>query len=290
MNLLITGANGQLGNELRRLSVGYERLRFFFTDVKELDITQPDAVEKYFVCNHIQAVVNCAAYTAVDKAETDEAAAMLVNAVAVRNLTEACTRHHAQLIHISTDYVFDGRACVPYREDHPTSPLSAYGRTKLAGEKEALKSARSVIIRTSWLYSSFGNNFVKTMLRLGRERESLNVVFDQTGTPTYAADLARCIMTIVEKMPDNGFVPGIFHFSGEGVCSWYDFARLIMLSADLKCSIQPVESKNYPTLAVRPHYSVLNKAAVKTAYGIVIPHWQESLEKCLHEILYTRTV
>jgi dTDP-4-dehydrorhamnose reductase len=287
MNLLITGANGQLGNELRRLSAGYGRQRFFFTDVEELDITQPDAVENYFACHRIQAAINCAAYTAVDSAETDEAAAMLVNAAAVKNLAEACTRHQAKLIQISTDYVFDGRACTPYRENHPACPLSAYGRTKLAGEKEALNVPQAVIIRTSWLYSGFGNNFVKTMLRLGRERDRLHVVFDQIGTPTYAADLAQCIMTMVEKMPDSGFVPGVFHFSGEGVCSWYDFARQIMRSAGLPCSVQPIETKDYPTPAVRPCYSVLNKAAVKAAYGIVIPHWQESLEKCLREILFT---
>jgi dTDP-4-dehydrorhamnose reductase len=286
VNLLITGANGQLGNELRRLAAGYERQRFFFTDVEELDITQPGAVEAYFDRHRIQAAVNCAAYTAVDRAETDEAAAMLINAVAVRHLAEACTRRHARLIHISTDYVFDGRACMPYREDHPAAPLSAYGRTKLAGEREALTVPQSVVIRTSWLYSAFGNNFVKTMLRLGRERDSLEVVSDQIGTPTCAADLAQCIMTIVESMQDGHFTPGVFHFSGEGVCSWYDFACQIMRLAGLPCHVQPVESKDRPTTAIRPYYSVLNKAAVKTAYGIRIPHWQASLEKCLREILY----
>jgi dTDP-4-dehydrorhamnose reductase len=280
-HLLITGANGQLGSELRRLSARYAHHRFFFTDVAELDITRPSAIEDFFADKQIDTVINCAAYTAVDKAETDEQTAMLINADAVQHLSQACLQHQAALIHISTDYVYDGQACTPYREDHPTAPVSVYGRSKLAGEKAALRVPKSVILRTAWLYSSFGNNFVKTMLRLGKERESVNVIFDQVGTPTYAADLAQCIMRIVEKNNQNLFVPGIFHFSNEGVCSWYDFAHAIMQLSGLNCAVQAIETKDYPTPAIRPHYSVLNKTAVKMAYGVTIPHWQDSLENCL---------
>ncbi|MDR1864662.1 MAG: dTDP-4-dehydrorhamnose reductase [Bacteroidales bacterium] len=283
-NLLITGANGQLGSELRKLSAGYPHHRFFFTDVAELDITRPAAINDFLDGNGIRTVINCAAYTAVDKAEEAEQSAALINAEAVAHLALACNRRQAALIHISTDYVYDGRACIPYREEHPAAPLSAYGRTKLAGERAASSVAKHVILRTSWLYSAFGNNFVKTMLRLGRERESVNVVFDQTGTPTYAADLARCIMTVVEKDRENQFVPGVFHFSGEGVCSWYDFAHAVMRLAGLKCTVRPVETKDYPALAARPQYSVLNKARIKATYGVAIPHWSESLEQCLREI------
>jgi dTDP-4-dehydrorhamnose reductase len=279
--LLITGANGQLGSELRRLSGGYLRHRFFFTDTAELDITDAVAVEAFFAKNNIQIVVNCAAYTAVDKAEKAEDEAMRINSVAVGHLVRACNCHNAALIHISTDYVYDGHSCTPYREEHPLAPLSAYGRTKLAGEQEAQRAVRHVILRTAWLYSSFGSNFVKTMLRLGKERQMLNVVFDQTGTPTYAADLAQCIMTVIER---DVRVSGIFHFSNEGVCSWYDFAREIMTAAGLPCTVHPIETKDYPVPAVRPSYSVLNKAAIKETYGVVIPHWRESLCKCLTEL------
>ncbi|MDR0815434.1 MAG: dTDP-4-dehydrorhamnose reductase [Bacteroidales bacterium] len=283
-HLLITGANGQLGNELRKLAPAYAHHRFFFTDVAELDITNPNAIEAFFADNRIDAVVNCAAYTAVDKAESDEATALLINSTAVQYLAQSCSKHQATLVHVSTDYVYDGQVCTPYSENHPTAPLSAYGRTKLAGEKAALSAEKAVILRTAWLYSAFGNNFVKTMLRLGRERDKLNVVFDQTGAPTYAADLAQCIMQIVEKDAKGELVRGIFHFSDEGVCSWYDFAREIMQMAGLACVVHPIESKDYPTPAVRPSYSVLNKAAVKKAYGVTIPHWRESLGKCLTEL------
>jgi dTDP-4-dehydrorhamnose reductase len=283
-HLLITGANGQLGNELRKLSPRYSHHRFFFTDVAELDITNPQAIEAFFADNRIDTVINCAAYTAVDKAESDEQTALLINSTAVQYLAQSCSTHQATLIHVSTDYVYDGQACTPYSENHPTAPLSAYGRTKLAGEKAALSTEKAVVLRTAWLYSAFGNNFVKTMLRLGKERESLNVVFDQTGTPTYAADLALCIMQVVEKDKEGQLQRGIFHFSNEGVCSWYDFAHAIMQIAGLPCAVHPIESKDYPTPAARPSYSVLNKAAVKAAYGVIVPHWRESLGKCLEEI------
>ncbi|GHT78785.1 NAD(P)-dependent oxidoreductase [Bacteroidia bacterium] len=283
-HLLITGANGQLGNELRKLAPACSHHRFFFTDLAELDITNPNAIEAFFADNRIDAVVNCAAYTAVDKAESDEAAALLINATAVQYLAQACSRRQATLVHVSTDYVYDGRACTPYSENHPAAPLSAYGRTKLAGEKAALSTEKAVILRTAWLYSAFGNNFVKTMLRLGKERESLNVVFDQTGAPTYAADLAQCIMQVIEKDAKGELQRGVFHFSNEGVCSWYDFAREIIQMAGLTCAVHPIESKDYPTPAARPSYSVLNKSAVKKAYGVAIPHWRESLGKCLDEL------
>ena len=284
MNILVTGSNGQLGNELRKLSCNFPDYRFFFTDVAELDITNADAVNVFFESNRIQTVINCAAYTAVDKAESDEFTATLINATAVGYLAKDCNKANATLIHVSTDYVYDGHACKPYSEDNSTAPASVYGRSKLAGEKAAL-TAKSVVIRTSWLYSSFGVNFVKTMLRLGRERETLNVVFDQVGTPTYAADLAQSIMKIVMSSEQNNLKTGIFHYSNEGMCSWYDFAHEIMQQSGLKCMVKPVESKDYPLPAPRPHYSVLNKAHIKAEYGMEIPHWKDSLNKCLAEIL-----
>jgi dTDP-4-dehydrorhamnose reductase len=229
-------------------------------------------------------VINCAAYTAVDKAESDEFTPTLINATAVGYLATACNKADATLIHISTDYVYDGNACKPYREDHPTAPASVYGRSKRAGELAALTTPKSVVIRTSWLYSSFGANFVKTMLRLGKERETLNVVFDQTGTPTYAADLAQAVMKIVKTSEQNNLKTGIFHYANEGVCSWYDFAHEIMQQAGLKCAVKPIETKDYPAPAPRPYYSVLNKTRIKTEYGVEIPHWKDSLRSCLAEI------
>jgi dTDP-4-dehydrorhamnose reductase len=284
MNILVTGSNGQLGNELRTISGNYPAFRFFFTDVAELDITRPDTVIDFFEENRIQVVINCAAYTAVDKAENDESAAIRINAAAVGHIAKACDQVGTTLIHVSTDYVYDGCACRPYSEDHYTAPASAYGRSKLAGEEAALSTPKSVVIRTSWLYSSFGNNFVKTMIRLGKERETLNVVFDQVGTPTYAADLAQAIMIIAGRAGQNTLKRGIFHYSNEGVCSWYDFAHEIMQQAGLKCAVKPIETKDYPAPAPRPHYSVLNKARIKATYGIEIAHWKDSLLKCLAEL------
>jgi len=284
MNILVTGANGQLGSELRKISGNFPDERFFFTDVAELDITNPVVINDFFEKNGIQNVINCAAYTAVDKAESDEQTATLINATSVAHLAKACSKTDATLIHISTDYVYDGRSYQPYSEEHPTSPVSVYGRSKLAGEKEALTTPKSVVIRTSWLYSSFGNNFVKTMLRLGKERETLNVVFDQVGTPTYAADLAQAIMLIITQTKQNKLIRGVFHYSNEGVCSWYDFAHEIMQQAGLKCTVKPVETKEYPTPATRPLYSVLNKTRIKEIYGLKIPHWKDSLIRCLAEM------
>jgi len=274
-----------LGNELRKISNGFSDYRFFFTDIDELDITNPLAIDYFFENNGIETVINCAAYTAVDKAESDEAAAMLINATAVKYLASACNKLNVTLIHISTDYVYDGCACVPYREEHAVAPATIYGISKLEGEKAALSVKKSVVIRTSWLYSSFGDNFVKTMLRLGAEHGALNVVFDQTGTPTYAADLAQAIVLIVKHAERGNLKTGIFNYSNEGVCSWYDFAYEIMQQARLKCKLYPIETKDYPTPAKRPQYSVLNKARIKSVYGIKIPHWKDSLKKCLNQML-----
>lgn len=283
--IVVTGANGQLGNSLRELSAGYSRFTFLFTDVDTLDICDADAVRKYVSDNHVDYILNCAAYTAVDKAEDDEALCMRINSDAVRNLGNAARAAGAKVIHISTDYVFDGTHHLPYVETDATCPASVYGRTKLAGEEALAETCPdSVIIRTAWLYSEYGNNFVKTMLRLGAEREELRVIFDQVGTPTYAGDLAVAMMAVVEQAENDSFLPGVYHFSDEGVCSWYDFTVKILQIAGLKARVVPIESKEYPAKAPRPHFSVLNKAKIKAAYGVTIPHWEESLRKCMAEL------
>ena len=268
MNILITGANGQLGNEMRDLSAGHPRHTYFFTDVHELDICDAEAVHA-FVSNHaIDLIVNCAAYTAVDKAEDNPDLCDTLNHLAPAHLADAAEACGAALIHISTDYVFDGTAYVPYTEDALPCPNSVYGRT-------------TMVIRTAWLYSEYGNNFVKTMLRLGRERAELGVVFDQIGTPTYAGDLARAIYAAIEQ----GVTPGIYHFSNEGVCSWYDFTLAIHRLAGIRtCRVSPLHTDEYPAKAPRPHYSVLDKTKIKRTLGITIPHWEESLENCLKKL------
>ena len=253
--------------------------QYFFTDVENLDITDKEQIEKFVAKNDIRFVVNCAAYTAVDKAEDDEQMAYRINCDAVKNIAEISAKHNLKVIHISTDYVFDGTNHTPYTENMPVSPTSIYGKSKLAGEEILMQLApQSVIIRTSWLYSTFGNNFVKTMIRLGNERDTLNVIFDQVGTPTYAADLAEAIMAILNSAE---WVSGIYHFSNEGVCSWYDFAKSIHRLAQVDCKVQPIETKDYPVRTPRPFYSVLNKSKIKSTYKIEIPHWEESLEKCI---------
>ncbi|MBQ8423443.1 MAG: dTDP-4-dehydrorhamnose reductase [Coprobacter sp.] len=278
--ILVTGANGQLGNEMRNLACADNANRYIFTDVQELDITDYDAVGKFVSANPIDFVVNCAAYTAVDKAESDIELCRKINAVAVENLAKASASVGAKMIHISTDYVYGGTNYRPYVETDPVAPMSVYGVTKLEGEQRLLATnQQSVILRTSWLYSIYGNNFVKTMIRLGHERQSLTVIFDQIGTPTYAADLAVAIVAII-----NGeqFVPGIYNFSDEGVCSWYDFARTIHRIAGIdSCRIAPIETIDYPTPATRPHYSVMNKKKIKDTYHIEIPHWEDSLRRCI---------
>lgn len=280
--VLVTGANGQLGNSLRALSGRYSSYAFLFTDVDELDICDKEAVRAYVNGNQVDYILNCAAYTAVDKAEDNEALCLRINADAVRNLGEAASEAGARILHISTDYVFDGTAHTPYVETEPTCPVSVYGRTKLAGE-EALLSVcpDAAIIRTAWLYSEYGRNFVKTMLRLGKEREEIYVVFDQIGTPTYAGDLAEAMCKVLEASERGAFQPGIYHYSNEGVCSWYDFTVKILQMAGLPCRVKPIESKDYPSPAVRPPYSVLNKKKIKAAYGLAIPHWEESLRRCM---------
>ncbi|MGL4518140.1 MAG: dTDP-4-dehydrorhamnose reductase [Phocaeicola sp.] len=277
--ILITGANGQLGNEMRKLAAAQSVNSYIFTDVAELDICNQQAVQAFVESHPVDAIVNCAAYTAVDKAEEQVEFCTLLNATAVSYLAQAAQAVGASFIQVSTDYVFDGTAHLPYTEAYPTSPNSVYGKTKLAGEEAAVAGcSKAVVIRTSWLYSTFGNNFVKTMLRLGRERDTLGVIFDQVGTPTYAADLAEAIVAILEQE----VVPGVYHYSNEGVCSWYDFTKTIHRIAGIKsCQVNPIHTADYPTAATRPHYSVMDKSKIKAVYGIQIPHWEESLERCM---------
>ncbi|MCC8144617.1 MAG: dTDP-4-dehydrorhamnose reductase [Tannerellaceae bacterium] len=284
--ILITGANGQLGNALRLVLACNSSFKVLFTDVEELDICNQSAVCSYFERNKIDYIINCAAYTAVDRAEEDVALAYVLNQDAVKNLAQAAKASDARLIHISTDYVFDGKSYKPYVETDAVCPVSVYGKTKVAGEIAlSMLLPEYIIIRTSWLYSEFGNNFVKTMFRLGREKESLNVVFDQVGTPTYAVDLAETIRVIIIQAAAGNFCPGIYHYSNEGVCSWYDFACKIMQLTDSSCRVFPIEGKEYPTPATRPHYSVFNKEKIKQAYNLEIPHWEESLRKCIGQLL-----
>lgn len=279
----VTGANGQLGREMRTVLTAEKTFRSLFTDVQELDITDAVAVEKYMAAENIDFIVNCAAYTQVEQAEENESLCRKINAEAVGNLAEAAIRHGAKIVQISTDYVFDGMGHKPYGETDIPAPASVYGRTKLEGERLLLSVApdSAAVIRTSWLYSPYGNNFVKTMIRLGQERELLKVVSDQVGTPTYAADLAFAILVLL-KTPV--FVPGIYHFSNEGVCSWYDFTRSIHRLAGIDCKVLPIGSSEYPARVCRPFYSVLNKKKIKETYTIEIPHWEDSLARCI-EIL-----
>ncbi len=278
-NILITGANGQLGSEIKYLSQFYN-LSFIFTDIDELDVTCIDDVKAFFSSHKIDYAVNCAAYTAVDKAEEENELADMVNHIAARNLAIISCEFNVRLIHISTDFVFDGNSSVPFTEKDKTNPVSVYGTTKLAGEKAVLENGKEVIIiRTSWLYSSYGNNFVKTMIRLSKERDSLGIVFDQIGTPTYARDLAETILHIVNS---GNFQSGIYHYSNEGVASWYDFAKAIVEIAGIKCNIYPIETYQYPTPAKRPSYGILNKAKIKSVYKIKIPYWKDSLENCIN--------
>lgn len=276
MNILITGANGQLGNEMRVLSASYPKHRYFFTDIAELDITDPQAVHAFVEENAIDLIVNCAAYTNVDKAEEDEVNAMRINADAVGILGSQGVR----VIHISTDYVFSGEEHTPCRETDPIAPHTIYGITKYEGEKRLLASCpEAVILRTAWLYSSFGNNFVKTMMRLGKERDELKVVFDQVGTPTYAADLAQAVFTVIEAPIWH---PGIYHFTNEGVCSWYDFTIAILALANITdCKVSPILSEEYAYKTPRPHYSVLDKSKFKKTFNTTIPYWLDGLQRCM---------
>ena len=284
--ILITGANGQVGQCFRQLAAQYPQWQFIFNDFPELDITNRRAVFSFFQQNKINWCVNCAAYTAVDKAESEPEMARKINVAGAKNLAEACAAQKIPLVHLSTDYVYHNRQNTPFREGDPVSPKSVYARTKLSGDRAALKAnPLAMVVRTSWVYSPFGNNFVKTMLRLGAERPSLNVVFDQIGTPTYAPDLAAAILQIIQKI-ETREVPrenlgGVWHYSNEGVTSWYDFAKAVFEIKKMACRVNPIETKDYPTPALRPPFSLLNKAKIKAAFGLEIPHWRESLEKCL---------
>lgn len=282
MRVLVTGANGQLGNEMRLLAQENPQHQYYFTDVAELDICDESAVWEYIADNKINLIVNCAAYTAVDKAEDDKELCRKLNEKAPGILARVAQAYDAKLIQVSTDYVFDGTAHIPYTEECEPCPNSVYGTTKLAGEREVLDNCReSMVIRTAWLYSTFGNNFVKTMIRLGRERESLGVIFDQIGTPTYARDLARVIFVAINE----GVVRGVYHFSNEGVCSWYDFTLVIhRLAGITTCKVNPLHTAEYPTKAARPHYSVLDKTKIKDTFSIKIPHWEESLKRCIEKL------
>ena len=283
MNILITGCNGQLGNEMQLLEMENPQHTYFNTDVAELDITDQKAIETFVEENQIDGIVNCAAYTAVDKAEDNQEICTKLNANAPEYLAAAIENRGGWMVQISTDYVFDGTNHTPYVESDPVCPNSVYGRTKLAGEEAALKACqKTMIIRTAWLYSTFGNNFVKTMIRLGNEKPELGVIFDQIGSPTYARDLAVAIFAAINQ----GIVPGIYHFSNEGVISWYDFTKAIHRIAGITtCHVRPLHTSEYPTPANRPHYSVLDKTKIKQTYGIEVPYWEESLEVCVHKLL-----
>ena len=283
-HILVTGCNGQLGNEIRLLSAKYnnEDWQFYFTDINELDITDRKAIYTFVEQNHISIIINCAAYTAVDKAESNAELCELLNETAPAYLAEAVASVGGTMIQVSTDYVFDGEAFIPYKEEYPANPQTVYGRTKLAGEENVIRScAGSMVVRTAWLYSTFGNNFVKTMIRLGKEREQLGVVFDQLGSPTYARDLAQFILTAIEK----GIVPGVYHFTNEGDCSWNDFTRTIHKLAGIDdCKVSPNHTADYPVAAKRPHYSVLDKTKVKQTYNIDIRWWEDALKECIKEL------
>jgi dTDP-4-dehydrorhamnose reductase len=287
MRVLITGSNGQLGSEIKELAANYKKLDFIFKDLPELDICNFEELQAFIIDYDINIVINCAAYTAVDKAEEDAEIAEKVNSKGVLNLVNALNRVNGKLIQISTDYVFDGDHFSPYKESDPVSPIGVYGKTKRAGELAVINSAiDSIVIRTSWLYSSYGNNFVKTMLRLGSEKENLGVIFDQVGTPTYARDLAKTCLEILTgvnsvKISKDG---NLYHYSNEGVASWYDFAISIMELGEENCKVKPIQTKDYPTLAKRPYFSVLNKIKIKTDFDIEIPYWRDSLKECIEKI------
>lgn len=274
----ITGSKGQLGQSLQKLASNYDKFRFHFTDIDECDITKEEEIKHILSNFQPDYIVNCSAYTNVDKAEEEKEKADLINARAVENLGLLAAKYNSRVLHISTDYVFSGENHKPYKENEQPSPVSAYGASKLLGEENLLLANEdATIIRTAWLYSEFGKNFAKTIIKLGKERELLKVVDDQIGSPTYATDLARAILQIIEAGIAGNYIPGIYHFTNEGVCSWYDFALAILQHINLQCRIIPIESKDFPTPAKRPFYSVLSKYKIKQNYTINIPHWHASL-------------
>ena len=286
MNVLITGSNGQLGSEIRDLQGHYDSINIILKDLPELDICDFEKVSNFITNNNIKSVINCAAYTAVDRAEEDSETAKKVNFTGVLNLVNALKSVGGKLIHISTDYVFDGNNSIPYEEDHVVNPIGVYGKTKREGELAVINSdLDGIVIRTSWLYSPYGNNFVKTMMRLGKEKEELEVIFDQVGTPTYGGDLATACLEILtqqkNRIDENG---KIYHFSNEGVASWYDLAIAVMEINNIDCRVYPIETKEYETFAERPHYSVLNKSKIKNDFSVTIPYWRDSLAKCIAKI------
>ncbi|MGF6851004.1 dTDP-4-dehydrorhamnose reductase [Chitinophaga sp. W3I9] len=286
-NILVTGGNGQLGQALQKVAGDYPQFNLLYTDYQDLDITDADALAAYFAAQQIDACINCAAYTAVDKAEEDEDKAFLLNFQAVLSLAEICAQYNAQLLHISTDYVFSGKQNVPYTENDDTDPESIYGASKVRGEAAAAGyNPDTIILRTSWLYSEFAVNFVKRMKQLMQEKQELNVVFDQTGTPTYAGDLAKAILDILQYKSANpdAAIGGVYHYSNEGVTSWFDFAVTIKEMTNATTAIYPVTSDKYKTAAKRPAYSVLNKEKIKSTFGITIPYWRDSLAQCLKNI------
>jgi len=289
-NILVTGSHGQLGSEIKTIvknnSLDYIDKSFFFTTKDSLDITDKSSIEEYIKNNKIDIIINCAAYTAVDNAEENIIMADAINRESVKDLAIFSKKYNIKLIHISTDYLFDGNTFKPYTEETQSNPQGIYSKTKLAGEQEIrqINPSNSIIIRTSWIYSSLGTNFVKTMLRLGEEKDFLNVVFDQIGTPTYARDLASAILSIINHPIISSDDVSIYHYSNEGVASWYDFAKSIFELSDIDCKVNPIETHQYPTPAKRPYYSILNKAKIKKDYGLDIPYWRDSLKDCLVKI------
>lgn len=286
MNILVTGASGQLGSEIKRIASKSNHFNYTFVDIEEMDLMSDDPIVRFFDGNHFDFLINCAAYTAVDRAEEESAVAYRVNAGAVKTLTDRCLENKVRLIHVSTDYVFDGKGNKPIHEKAITNPLSVYGKSKLEGERHVLETLNDAyIIRTAWVYSSFGKNFVKTIVGLAKEREVIRVVYDQVGSPTYARDLAATIISIVDSIASGRKdSPGIYHYTNEGVISWYDLACFIVEHYELPCRIKPIPSEEYKTLAIRPSFSVLDKRKIKETFGIEIPHWHESLVDCLNEL------
>jgi dTDP-4-dehydrorhamnose reductase len=287
-NILVTGSHGQLGQSLNNIAINYPDYVFTFANRVNLDLSDEKSIADFFKQNKFDLIINCAAYTAVDKAESEPELADKINHLAVKPLAEIAKQHNAKLIHISTDYVFNGQNYKPYIETDKVAPQSVYGETKLKGEQALLAKMpnNALIIRTSWMYSEYGNNFVKTMLILGKERDALNVIFDQIGTPTYAYDLAQAIMAIVnsDTFKQAKLNSEIYHYSNEGVCSWYDFAKTIFELSNISCDVSPIETRDYPTPATRPHYSLLNKAKIKHRFNLSIPYWKDSLQHCLNKL------
>ena len=286
--ILVIGSSGQLGHSLNSIATNYPHYQFTFANRADLDLSDEKRIDDFFKRHQFDLIINCAAYTAVDKAESEPALADKINHLAVKQLADIAKQYNAKLIHISTDYVFNGKQYRPYVETDDVAPQSVYGETKLKGEKALLAAMpnNALIIRTSWVYSEYGNNFVKTMLRLGKERDALNIIFDQVGTPTYAYDLAEAIMAIVENEHFNQAKVSseLYHYSNEGVCSWYDFANAIFELSNINCDVSPIETKDYPTPATRPHYSLLNKAKIKHGFNLRIPYWKEALQHCLNKL------